>query len=347
MRWKPCSKRRSLSKMPAPPKRILIIQLASLGDILQSSGYITALQRQTGAQIGWVVEGRGGECLVRGNPAVNAVYRISRNPLRLLWMSYLIWRRRYTHAVILHRNAWFSRWAKGLGIPERVGFFQRGVVLTRDVDFLAYSSMWERYAAVATLITGQPMGVQRPTFLPTDHFVPPPGKWIALAPFGGRNAYSSMTTKRWPYFPLLIEAVLAGDPDTQILLVGDSADAREWQQLGLSGTDRVHNGMGLLSIPALAIWLRHCTALVSNDSLALYLGLSQYTPVIGLFGPTQKTEFLPPIPGAHGLQAQTFCSPCYHPTAHRHSLAFACPFGVACMREVQVGDVLDILRNIY
>jgi ADP-heptose:LPS heptosyltransferase len=207
--------------------------------------------------------------------------------------------------------------------------------------------MWERYAAVAALVSGQLIAVQRPVFTPSQDFVPPPGKWIALAPFGGRNRYSSMTAKRWPYFPLLVESLLAQDADTQILLVGDAADAKEWEQLGLTGTDHVHNAMGLLSIPALAVWLRHCTALVSNDSFALYLGLSQFVPVIGLFGPTQKTEFLPPIPGALGLQAETFCSPCYHPTTHHQSLAFACPFGVACMREVRVGDVLDILRNIY
>lgn len=78
--------------------------------------------------------------------------------------------------------------------------------------------------------------------------------------------------------------------------------------------------------------------MVSGDSGPLHLASAMGVPVVGLYGPTDPKRNGPWNPHDAACTINYECSPCYQRT---------CPIGIQCMKKLEVGLVLDAVKNTF
>ncbi len=119
--------------------------------------------------------------------------------------------------------------------------------------------------------------------------------------------------RSWPpeRFVEVIRA-LARDPGCEILLVGEPRDRPLAERILRSGgSGRVRNLVGETDMEALASVLAECDLLLSADTGPLHLAAWLGTPTLGLFfGPAYHAETGPYGTGHRVIQVQVPCSPC-------------------------------------
>lgn len=337
---------------------ILIIKLASLGDILQLTPLIKHLRHYLpNVKIDWMVNGSY-QHLITSNPEIRNVI-----PIQSIWQAGLATLRRWRHydaVVVLHRNPLLSLLAGLTGAKYRIGFHNTlDKVLTHSNTFDLAIPRLNRYMNLL-----EPLGI--PTFPVTAalSFTPdrskslaaadilaqlgPPHPFIVLAPAGGKNAYSEMPSRRWPYFKTLITHLRKQAPNHKLLLVGGKDERAGIEEVVGKQDHHILNAAGLLNSHDLGIVLQSAALFIGNDSFPLFMACSQNVPSIGLFGPTDASLIMPNTSNAYSLQSDIFCSPCYDPIHHQKSLAYHCPYTYKCMRtlspEAVLKKALDILE---
>jgi heptosyltransferase-2 len=259
-------------------------------------------------------------------------------------------------ALLLPNSVHAALVAKRAGIPERWGYRTdwRGSLLTRAVRPAAGLHQVEYYQQLVHAL-GFPNGpVEARVTVPRDareaasRLLAARG-WdggtplVALAPgaaYGG--------AKRWPpeYFAELARALAADGVHSVIVgSAPDAATAREVERAfdataaGAEGGSRAGvllTVVGETDIPTLAGVMTLCRGLITNDSGAMHLAAAAGVPVTAVFGPTDERATRP-IGDAHAVLAHpVWCRPC---------MLRECPLDHACMRGVQVSQVLDVARR--
>lgn len=89
-----------------------------------------------------------------------------------------------------------------------------------------------------------------------------------------------------------------------------------------------------LELPELAALLSLARLFVGIDSGPLHLAASAGVPVVGLFGPTDASSILPPMPEATALHADIACLGCHHHADGPLHWRSGCPHEVACMKLI-------------
>ncbi len=99
--------------------------------------------------------------------------------------------------------------------------------------------------------------------------------------------------KRWPitHWRKLIERTLESQANIEILLYGTPADDAITQQVAEGfPTDRVTNLAGKTNLDEFCDGLKHCHAIVCNDTGGMHLANMLGTPVVAVFGPTNPVR---------------------------------------------------------
>jgi len=141
------------------------------------------------------------------------------------------------------------------------------------------------------------------------------GRWLALAPGGGRNVKTVMPSKLYPgekYLEVLRE--LSKYKSFQVLLIGDKFDASITTPLAAE-----LGGMGIKARDCAGIWgwsqtaaaLSLCCGFLGNDSAPLHLAAALNIPTLGLFGPTSPAETGPRGLRSAALEPERAHIPCY------------------------------------
>ena len=336
--------------------KILIVRLGSLGDILQSTSILPPLySAYPTASIDWLVYPYASPILDRNPYISRRIHWGGKSPLRQLGTWLALKYQRYDMVIVLHRHPMLHRYVASLGISKRIGWVNPGSKsssLTVSVDFELSKSRVQRHHDILLAAGLMSSRVQRATNLPVyDTVEPLPDelegrRYICIAPGGGRNPASDMPTRRWQGYEALAETLSQRDDIDAIVLLGDQADAVMQAQWLKPQAEYLINGMGRYSIPAVAKVLQQSQGFVGNDSMLLYLALSQKTPSLGIFGPTSAKICLPEGEGIRGLQSGVSCSPCYDPIDHKNSLAFNCPYETRCMAELSVRQVAKEFESL-
>ncbi len=308
-------------------KRILVVNVNWMGDVLFSTPAIRALRKKfPEAHIACMVPPRCAD-LLANNPYLNEiiVYRGEDSLLSLfqfLRAARELRRRRFDTVIFFHRSKTKAFLARLAGIPERVGYATpHNRLLTRAIP-LPRAGL-HRTDIFLNLIQSLeiPADGRTPDFFPKKEA----GRELAAlleacgvasgAPYAVVHAGGNWDLKRWPagFFAEWIRLFLKEYP-WKILLCGTKPEeplVREIQS-HLSG-DRVVSVCGQTSVDTLALLLRGAQFLLSNDSGPLHLAASQRTKILGLFGPTAPAETGPFSEGeALILHKDVGCEiPCY------------------------------------
>jgi len=303
----------------APPRRILVVKLFALGDMLNITPALRALrERYPEAQID-VLATRGGAVGLQRSPFVDDVFIFDKSlfdsvggslsPRALLVglrFALELRRRRYDTLVLLHHlvTAWgtikYLALALWSGAATRVGLDNgHGWFLTHRVRDRGFGAIDERryWLAVVAALDAR-SDDDRPHFAVTGADREAGARLLAALPGGGpivtihptNGAYAA--GRAWP--PGRFAAVadrLVREWGARIVLVGTET-AAIGRVAALMATPPL-NLSGRTDLPTLAGVLGHAALLIGNDSAVGHLAAALDVPVLALFGPSNDRAWAP------------------------------------------------------
>ncbi|MBI2069109.1 MAG: lipopolysaccharide heptosyltransferase II [Elusimicrobia bacterium] len=358
---------------PKNIRRILIVKLCCIGDIVQMTPALRALKmRFPQAQMdflcaSWV------QNIAQRVPGINEVILWDEPYKTISWaeglFSFLrlareLSRRRYDLAFIGHRSPVFGALAFFSRIPLRAGF-KSGInlFLNHPVLFNPQIHETQRYLAIAQALNIPSTGQEYSLDLKGDEqasaqkIAEQAGldlslRPIAIFPGGGQNPGTSMKIKRWEKEKY---AELIKQLPPQILLLGNQSDHElcSWLKNATDPTgNSVFNLAGQTTITELLGLLKNCRLVIGGDSGPLYLAAALGTPTLMLFGPSSPNLVAPPGPNHRQLWKQVSCSPCYTPDtvydrSRFKSNEFICWTQTHdCLKTLSVNEVSQAVREI-
>lgn len=310
-------------------KRILIIRLSAIGDIVMASALIPALRRRwPDAHIAWLAEPAGAE-LLGDNPRLDEVIIWPRGEWSELWRERryrtLLERvrrfvsglraRRFDLALDTQGLLKSGLWAWFSGARERVGLHSRegsALLMTEvlrppgsderigsEYLFLARYLGAETDAFAMDLALGEGCRDQARALLAAEGVG---GGYAVIAPFTTR-AQKHWPESRWPELArrirgeLGLETVLLGGPDDR------AAAGRIAAGVG------IHNLAGRARLGASAALVGGARLLVGVDTGLTHMGIALGVPTVALFGST-RPYLDAATPRARVLYHPMACSPC-------------------------------------
>ena len=313
-------------------KKVLIIKLGSLGDILQSSPVIDAVYDCVQPDIIDILtfdEHRG---LFDNHPKVRKVIGLKRSVYSILKIAISLFLMRYDIGLNLHRSIYLDAVFYFCGVKMRLGFSspeKHTWFLNNSVPFNLELSRHHRYLSLVQKLVQAPLDAssygltyyRNPSNSRTlfDTCTP----YIVVAPFGGENRYSSMPARVWPGYQALIRLLIEFHPNHQIVLTGGPSDRDSLEMLGGFFGEQVGVFQG--SFDELAVLLESALCFIGNDSFPLFMAIATKCKAFAIFGPTDSERIVGPYNDVFFLQSDVSCSPCYNPLDGLKR-AYHCPY---------------------
>lgn len=324
--------------------RYLIVKLAALGDVVMASTIIGAIRaRDPDAHITWL-SGRGVAPLVRLFDGVDEVVAVDEvallrgsAPARLrallvLWGRLLS--RRFDLTLLAHADA---RYRAAL-LPVRRGEV-RALEPRRAGRMLpiAGRSFADEYARLLDAPGSRGPIVGHAALARLREALPLPAGGnrvgVVLVPGGARNVLRESALRRWPVDRYRELAGRLLDLGHGVSLVGDADDA--WVRPAFVDI-RIRDEIGAHDIAGTLAVLAHADLVITHDTGPLHLASLARVPILGLFGPTMPSQFMPPDAAGELLWggAHLACRPCYD------GREFAACTDNLCMQDISVDAVL-------
>lgn len=355
------------------PRRILVVKLADIGDLLTTTPALRALRlRYPQAEITALVTPHTAP-LLRGNDAVDStilfpkgIFDQPRAALRpdALWRAGQLARelrsRRFDVAVLFHHliTGWGTAKYRGLlaatRAPTRIGLDAgRATFLTHHAEDRGFGARHEveYWLQVAACLDASNPEPRIELHLMPEELATADDRWLALGLDGadvvaihpGSGVFS--LARRWP--PDRFAAVadeLAADGLAVALVagMGEESLARE-----VGHAMRTHSVLveGLATPRELAAILRRSRLFVGNDSGVMHCAATMGVPTVGIFGLTNHRAWGPYPPDRHRVvRLDLPCSPCVH-----HAFSLGTPQGCParmCLNELEPELVVAVAREL-
>ena len=286
-------------------KRILIVNVNWLGDVLFSTPAIRAIRKKFPESfIACLVPPRC-EALLKNNPYLNEVILCEDRHPFISWFKFIptvfqLRKRHFDTAIFFHRSRTkvFLAWLAG--IPERIGFQAPGGKrwLTRAVAFPKIKLHKTDIFLKLLEASGIPSDGRVPDFVPAAGAADELSALFYKQGIDGNSPYvvvhagGNWDLKRWPaeYFMEWSRLFRQKFPWKIILCGTDKEEALSDKIAQPFKSGEVVSFCGKTSLDALALLLKGARLLVSNDSGPIHLAASQRTKILGLFGPTSADE---------------------------------------------------------
>ena len=335
------------------PKRILVVKLDHLGDVILATPVFSNLrQAYPNAEL-HALTGAWSRVVLERHPDVNKVLEYNSpafcrtgqsTPLKEAFRLYRQLRHqkydlmvelrgdRRTVGFALLRLTPYRLSRAALQIKNKFGFSQFSGTheTTRNLDVL-------RHIGIPTLI-------QIATFSVTTEDKKWASNFLAAYKINGQypliaiHPGSPIPLKRWlPERYAELADWLIARKRAQVLFVGVKDEIPIITEIQACMRAQSVNIAGETTLIQLASILHTCNLFIGNDSGPMHLAAAVGTQTIGLYGPGDPTRF-----GPMGVQCQTIrrkldCPPCSGTT---------CRFGEeGCMSEIQVTDVVQVLET--
>jgi lipopolysaccharide heptosyltransferase I len=334
--------------IPTSGRRILIILLGALGDVVRGLSVVNAIKScDPTSHITWLVEPASAG-VVSLHPAIDEVLVFQRKQgLRgVLALRKELNERRFDVTLDMQRHlksglfSWLSR------SPQRVGFhpddtkegnwiFNTAYIEARGDD----ESKIDHYLSFVTAL-GYPLPAQIDPGLSHISLSSLGGEWAQLLerPYIGLILGSSRYSKDWPLegYQGLVERWSVPGIETVVLL-GDRSKEEVGRQLeAVTSPARIVNAVGKTSLRELVGIIHGARACVGPDSGPGHIAGAVRVPHVTLFGPTPAGRNAPRGSEALSVVSSIGCSPCRRRV---------CPgLDKLCMRLISPDSVLDRLR---
>lgn len=335
------------------PKRILVVKLDHLGDVLLSTPVFSNLsQTYPDAEL-HALTGTWSRVVLEKHPDVNKVLAYNSRAfcrtgtptsLKQTFQLYQALRRQKYDLIVELRN---DRRIIGFSLlrlaPKRLD--RATLQVANKLGFARFTGIHETTRNLDVLDkAGIPTPIKTTTFAVTaedkkwastflrEHHIDEEQPLIAIHPG------SPIPLKRWmPERYAELADWLIVRKDAKILFVGVEDEIpiiAEIQRLMQAASINI---AGKTTLTQLASILHISHMFIGNDSGPMHLAAAVGTPTIGLYGPGDPTRFGPVGAKCRTIRSQTDCPPCRGTT---------CQFGKdGCMSKIQVADVIQTLED--
>lgn len=294
-------------------KRILMVKLSSMGDLLHALPAVRCLKAGLNVEIDWIVHPAYVE-LVKCFADVSRVLVFPRraSPAEFIRQIRLLRVEQYEMIFDLQgilKSAFVSRLALGL---KRIGpsfhregsfFFYTAVAGAENKNRHAVDEIMDvvRYLDLPALPPVFPMTVPL-------QLVSEPSPRIALLPF------SRWPSKNWPLMSFArVGRELQENLGASIYIMGASSEHLLGAKIEKELSGRVINLAGKTTLPQLAGLLRDMDLVITNDSGPMHLAAVMGTPVLAMYGPSDPVRTGPCGPNHCVLKGKLRCQPCFSP----------------------------------
>ncbi len=337
-----------------PVKRILIIRLGAIGDVLLATPVIRALAaRYPESQIDFLTK-EAYIGLLKAHPGLTGVIGFSpASSFRGLWDTVrLIRGRRYDAVVDLQSS-----------IRSRLFVFFSGSRITRTVRlgrfrrFLLVRLRMDRYrqpvpVPVKYLLTVRdldakddgkgldlavdPAARESVRLRLEEYGIGPEKRIVALAPGAGRQ------TKRWPAERFAEAGRRFGERGFGVFVLGGPMDADVCSAVAQGIGRSAVSFCASASLAETTALLERCAILVTNDTGVMHMASALAIPTVAIFGPTTRHfGFFPFRSPAVVLERDLPCRPCsFHGTERCPKAHFN------CMRTISSDDVVSAAERL-
>ncbi|MBU0759750.1 MAG: GT4 family glycosyltransferase PelF [Candidatus Omnitrophica bacterium] len=331
-------------------KKILIIKIGALGDVILSVPSIKAIRNSFPAAFISVLVGIESRRVLKKCPYIDEVMLYDRkdkdrNLRGLLKITSILRRKAFDMSIDLQNNrtsylmAWMS------GIPMRFGYSNRkmGFLVNNKLKYLRIDSgpVEEQFrilkkAGVNTIGASKRLEIWpgREDISYIDKLLK--DEWVSEAhTLVGINIGGSWKTKRWPlkYFARFSDMLAAKDIRVVVTGSGEEIDiARELAQLTRS---KIINAAGKTNVTQLAALIKRCRVYVTGDSAPMHIASAMGTDFIALFGPTDSRRHLEPVDKGTVIKKKVNCGPCYKSSCKKN----------ICMEKISVEEVYKLVME--
>ena len=351
------------------PRRILVIRLDLIGDLVLSMTTVRALKHAYPDTAIDLLALPASAKVVMGDPDLNEIItydpNVWRRPKALIQLKN--WINAYNVLSQLHARDYdiavsvFGRWAGMLaalsGAKRRVAFGRESYpgLMTDSVRGRHWHSRDHKHevdyclelARVAGAITStadriphlyvDPLAQQQlQQLLEREGIIPE--KPVIACHISSNNGQS----KRWPipHWATLIDKLIRGQ-NAQVILTGAPDDIPLIECVTHHMQERAINLVGQTSLPQLVALLKRANLLISGDSGPMHIAAAVGTPVIAIHGPTDPALSGPVSPMATVLRSDIWCSPCYNATGSADCRFFT----TQCMKNILPSQVYNIVEE--
>lgn len=315
--------------LPLSPRRILVVRLDSIGDVLLSEPAISALRRRYPKARLDVVAGSAGRAILEGHPGINNLI-LYEAPWHAAWRGHGVsWirgtmpllrvlgkLRRIGYDLVCELRGDFRdiAFASACGARARVGSGDRGggFFLTRNVSLPAGAHHLEKAFAIAA-VCGAQGPVDRPRlYLSEDQRTQAEN----LLPRDGGRPYvaihlgAGFPSKCLPVDRFAQAAEALASRGASPVVVGGPDDAPRVAEFKAALSAQAIDLVGRLTVRETAAVLERCTLFVGNDSGPMHLAAAVGTPVVAAFGPSDAGMYHPWGVPHRIVQLGLPCSPC-------------------------------------
>jgi heptosyltransferase-2 len=356
-------------------KKILLVKLSSLGDVIASTPFFRLLAEDCGLSVDHLVMEHC-KAVSESNPHVNRQLAVGTFPSGsrigdVLLARDLVCRLRgekYDAALVLHRSPLLGLLCRLSGIGRVYGLTSgpaapaalrrwRGAKTASSLhdilldEKLVFSPDVNRTLQEYELIKKAGFDIRRPEkleFYIDRAKVDPkllaalPERFISSNPGGAVNVHAAMKSKKWPSEKY---AELYNRLDLPVALLGHGpADAQVAAEISAM-CPKVISLVNATNFHEAAAVIERSALYVGNDSSLVYLAAAVGTGTLALYGPTQRSAFNPLGPRQFYVESATQCSPCYNPLEGVGGRAYHCEDN-RCMKSIPVAAVLEEIRRI-
>ena len=366
------------------PRRIVVIQLAGLGDTLMLTPALAALQgHYPDAKIDLITLHKYVKDAFQNHPRLDNITTlpeysgqwiiskfVNRAGARLLLAA--IW---YYPVLLLQHS--FSRYEVGinfglsdfdrnvgnallycLGVPRRVGSFGLNDKLLSDRATVDYA---RTHRAAAYLSFLRPLGISSES---CGYEFPVSGndlqtmklalrrekvdtsKPLAVIHPGGKMHINS---RRWPaeYYARVCDFLSIGE-GFEVVLTGDRDDEAVCNEIARSPGAKVKSIAGRLTFSETAALLSSCRLCITNDTATLHLAEAVRVPrVVSIFGPTDPDLLAPHNERNVVLRSDLPCAPCMGGLIDGNSERCWRDVKEECMWGIRPEQVIRVLKQYY
>jgi lipopolysaccharide heptosyltransferase II len=325
LRW------RRAAPHPAVPRRILLLRLERIGDLIMALPAIRQLRAALPeATIDLAVGSwnRDLAALISGLDRIETldVPWLAREGTGQSWRSLVsaarTWRGRYDTIVNFEPDirsnllAWLSR------APRRVGYRTGGggAFLTEAYAYDPHAHVSDNAQRLVAHLVGNRRGragdvARLPALQPTADVTARAAAMVASRRrhLIGVHVSGGRESKQWHLDRFAsVAREVARRHDATIVLTGAADDRRMIDAVKAALSDDVHviDVGGVLDLPALSGVLAALDVLVTSDTGPMHLAAAVGTPVVALFGPSEPRRYGPIGSGHQILRVDLPCSPC-------------------------------------
>ncbi len=326
---------KSLFSIKTNQRKVLIIKLGGIGDIIMALPLLSSLDRED--KVIWVCD-HAAVSLLRCVPQIDQI--ISLDHGKILRGSFL---QKVTEVIYLWWKLMFHSLDKII-LAHADARYQRLTWLKRAKYFLSLSAPFKivpyRYMAYEYLrLAKGELSKEDRWIFPKMAF--PSCKVnekydVILAPGGNPSIEPGKNLRAWPienYSQLAKSLLLEGK---KIAIVGSPLD----QHLEKYFPSEVASYIGMFDLGQLVDFYRNSKVLVTHDSGPMHLGILAGISVIALFGPTVPMEKVPPYVSVIWGGENLPCRPCYD------GKNYAPCKNPSCMKQITPERVYMEIRKI-